>query len=243
MKGVFNVVGYAAFCACAVIAVLATLLFGGIGAIPLAIPLAILLFFTFAGAQARALKAEKIVQTTLMKGEQLVAQTLQHRAYALWKRRDVLAITNSRILIIQRGLLGGFKMMDIQWKDLQDATIEQNVLDSICGSNLQFAHLNEGVPPMSVEGVKSDAASLIYAHAQAEEQAWEEKRRVRAMEEVRAAAGGVVVHTPQPQAAAPQATAGGRMLTEIQEAKRLLDAGVISDAEFQEMKSKILASA
>ena len=102
MQGIFNVAGYAAFLACAVL-VMVAVPFAAFGAVPLAI----LLFFTFAGAQARALKAETLVQSTLMKGEQLVAQTLQHRAYALWMRREVLAITNSRILIIRRGLLGG----------------------------------------------------------------------------------------------------------------------------------------
>jgi hypothetical protein len=33
------------------------------------------------------------------------------------------------------------------------------------------------------------------------------------------------------------------MLEEIQKAKELLDTGVVSDAEFQEMKAKILAGA
>ena len=133
-------------------------------------------------------------------------------------------------------------MADIQWKDLKDAKLEQNVLESICGSNLQFQHSSGGVGWMGVDGVRSDVAAEIYSRAQSEEQAWEEKRRIRAMEEVRAAAGGVVVHTGTPQAAVA-APAGNRMMDEIQRAKKLLDDGIISDAEFQEMKSKILAAA
>jgi hypothetical protein len=192
------------------------------------------------GAETRAAKAEKIVSTTLMDGENVVAKTIQKRVFALFNRRAVVAITNSRILIIRRGLLGGFKMSDIQWKDLKDVQIEQNILEDFCGSNLAFRHLNGGVAPMIVNGLGSDVASAMYTRAQSEEQQWEEKRRVRAMEEVRAAAGGVVVHNAP--AASQAAPAGNRLLSEIQEAKKLLDGGVISDAEFQEMKSKILAS-
>lgn len=234
MKGIFNIIAFGVFWT---LAVVGTAFIG-------AVPLAVLLFCTYAGAQVRAQKAEKIVQTTLMKDEQLLAQAIQHRVFALWGRRKTIAITTSRIIIITRGLIGGFKMSDIQWKDLKDAKLEQNVLDSICGSNLQFQHFNAGAGWMGVDGVRSDVASEIYSRAQSEEHAWEEKRRIRAMEEVRAAAGGVVVHAapsaPAPMAPAP---AGNRMLDEIQQAKKLMDQGIISDAEFQEMKSKILAAA
>ena len=233
MKGITNAIIFALFWGCAVIFTL------GIGALPLAV----LLFCTYAGAGVRAQKAEKIVQTTLMKDEQLLAQAIQHRVFALWARRKTVAITTSRIIIITRGLVGGFKMSDIQWKDLKDAKLEQNVLDSICGSNVQFQHFNTGVGWMGVDGIRSDVAADIYSRAQSEEHAWEEKRRVRAMEEVRAAAGGVVVHTGAHQSSASAVPAGNRMMDEIQRAKKLLDDGIISDAEFQEMKSKILAAA
>lgn len=196
----------------------------------------------FPGADKRAEKARATLVTTLMPEEQIAEQTIQHRAFALFSRRILLAITNSRILTLKRGLFGGFKMLDVQWKDLRDVTIEQNVLETICGSNLQFAHSNAGVAQIAVDGVESSAASKIYARAQFEEQSWEEKRRIREIEEVRAAAGGVVVNNaPHPSEAKPVST-GNRMLEEIQKAKELLDMGAVSDAEFQEMKAKILAS-
>lgn len=231
MKGIGNVIGFTLFW------MVAALLTAGIALIPLGI----LLFLTFAGAEARANKASKIISTTLMSDETVVVQGIQHRVFALFSRRVTLAITNSRIIIVRRGLFGGFKMSDIQWKDLKDARMEQNVLDSICGSNLSFQHFNVGAGWMNVNGVNSDVAATIYSRAQSEEQQWEEKRRVRAMEEVRAAAGGVTVHTGQAHGVAA-VPAGNRMLAEITEAKKLMDAGVISDAEFQEMKSKILAA-
>jgi hypothetical protein len=231
LKGIINALAFA------IIAIASLFFFVGWVLVP------VWAFVILVGAESRAEKAASIVKTTLMQGEELIAQAIQHRIFGLFHRREVVAITSSRIMIVRRGLIGGFKMKDIQWKDLKDVTIEQNVLESICGSNLNFRHLNVGVAAMSVNGIPHSAASLIYSRAQSEEQAWEEKRRVRAMEEVRAAAGGVVVHTNQPQISAPQTSGGSRMLAEIQDAKKLLDNGTISDAEFQEMKSKILASA
>lgn len=206
------------------------------------IPLvALWVFLIFAGAPTRAEKARGIIGSTMMANEVIEVQDIQHRIFALFQRRSVVAITNHRIVIVRRGLLGGFKMSDIQWKDLADARIDQNIADSICGSNLVFKHLDVRTGWMSVDGVHSDLARQIYARAQAEEQAWEEKRRVRAMEEVRAAAGGVVVHTA---ATAPAAEASGnKFLADIQKAKAMLDAGVITEVEFQEMKAKILAAA
>jgi hypothetical protein len=237
LKGVFNIIGFALLWA---FLAFATLGFG-------LLALAALLGYMFVGADARRDKVEAKLNGTLMAGEKVITASIQHRGFALTHRRIAVAITDSRIIIIRPGLFGGFKMSDIQWKDLKDVRIEENVLDSIFGSNLTFEHYNARVGWLGVDGVKNKPAAEIYARAQFEEQAWEEKRRVRAMEEVRAAAGGVVVHTGAPAAAparTPPAAApeGNRMVQAIQQAKQLLDSGVISDAEFQEMKSKILAS-
>ena len=236
MKGISSILGYCFAVAILIIAAIPTLGLSLVG-------LVILTICTFAGSQKRVSKAEAQLRTTLMATETPVVLGVQHRAFALLSRRALVAITDSRIITVQRGLFGGFKMTDVQWKDLKDVTIEQNILPNLCGSNLEFSHLNPGVPHLAVDGVPSETASRIYSRSQAEEQAWEEKRRVRAMEEVRAAAGGVVVHTAAPTAPTAAVPAGNRMFAEIQQAKQLLDAGTISDAEFQEMKSKILAQA
>lgn len=229
MKGIFSAVAFLI-----VAGFLAMSIFG----LPL---LAIWIALMLVGAVDRARKAETKIATTLMADEKIVTQAIQKRIFALFNRRSVLAITSSRVILLKRGLLGGFTMTDIQWKDLKDVRMEQNVLEEFCGSNLVFLHLNMGAGAVAMDGVKSDIASAMYARAQSEEQQWEEKRRVRTMEEVRAAAGGVVVHAPAP-ATAPVATEN-RMLKEIQQAAQLHESGVISDAEFQEMKAKILATA
>jgi hypothetical protein len=229
MKGILNLLYWIVFW----IAVIGAS--SGIGIIPFGI----VAYFTFVGAGRREEKARTTLSSTLMAGEKLIASGLQHRVFAFCSRRILVAITNSRILTMKRGLLGGFKMQDIQWKDLEDATIEQNVLSSLCGSNLGFSHFNDNVDTLAIEGIANDVASEIYAKAQFEEQAWEEKRRIREMEEARALSGGVLV---QHGAGALVGSTGNQMYDDIEKAKRLLDMGAISDSEFQEMKSKILNS-
>ena len=207
----------------------------GVGAIALAAWAALV----FLGAAERADKANATLDKTLMTGESVIARALQHRVFSLFSRRTAIAITSSRILTVQRGLLGGFKMADMQWKDLKDVRLEQNILDNLCGSNLAFDSLLAGHPGIAVDGVPSEAASGMYAKAQYEEQAWEEKRRVRGLEETRAASGGVTIGASDGAGGA----SGDRMIEEIRKAKELLDSGAVSDAEFQEMKAKILGRA
>lgn len=201
--------------------------------------LAVHLFLLFAGAEARAATALERFDSVLMRDEVVIEKDIQSRVFALWKRRAVVAITSSRMIVVQRGWFGGFRMTDIQWKDLQDARLEQNVLAHICGSNIEFKHLNPGHPTMVVNGVPERTAAAFYSYAQSEEQAWEEKRRVRHMEEVRAASGGITLgggfsNSPHP----PEKV--DNTLDELEKAKRLLDLGAISDAEYNEMKAKIL---
>lgn len=191
----------------------------------------------FLGAAGRAGKANALIDKTLMPGETVAARAIQHRVFALFQRRKAIAITGSRILVIQRGLLGGFRMSDMQWKDLKDVRIEENVLTGLCGANLVFDHLAGAA--IAVAGVPAAAAAQMYAKAQYEEQAWEEKRRVRGLEETRAASGGVTIGGGDGAGGG----SGERMVEEIAKAKALLDAGAVSDAEFQEMKAKILGRA
>ena len=210
------------------------------GALLLLIPY---LFLSFGGSAKRHDKAIESLTAVLMDSESITAKAVQKRIFALWSRRTTAAITNSRLIVLKRGLLGGFNMQDIQWKDLQDATLKQNILSSVCGSNVSFSHFNDAVGSMSVKGLPNKEGTEIYTKAQAEEQAWEEKRRVREIEETRAASGGMTIHTGTQLGGSPttQAAVTNNMIEQIESAKKLLDKGLISDAEFQEMKAKIIS--
>ena len=180
-----------------------------------------------------------------MKDEAIIEKGIDKRPFALFSRRQVFAVTNSRIIRLNRGLLGGFEMKDFQWKDLKDAQVSENVLPSFCGSKLTFKgnYMRIEVFP------DLEIASKAYKHAQQEEQAWEEKRRIREMEEKRAQAGGIMIgQSPLSSGsfqAAPTNNDNSKSTSDIADEllklKELLDQGVLSDVEFQEMKSKILS--
>ena len=210
-----------------------TLAIGWYGAGFLVLP-AVYWALVLRGSEERARIADQKLQSTLMKHETVIATGLQLRMGALLARRLLIALTSSRVVVVSRSLLGGFTMTDHQWKDLHDATLSENILPGILGSKLSFA-VAPGRNPVSVNALASDAAARIYAHAQSEEQAWEEKQRVRGLEEKRASSGGVIVG-----ATGAAGGNGGSMLEDLDRAKKLFDSGAISDAEYQEHKSKIL---
>jgi hypothetical protein len=186
----------------------------------------------------RAAAAFAKLQSTLMPHETVAEKALQLRLCALTTRRLLVAITNSRMIIVERPLLGGFAMKDYQWKDLVDVQLSENVLPQYFGSKIRFKAKDQTAAQKSVEvdGIDSTAASRIYAHAQGQEQAWEEKNRVRGLEEKRAAAGGVII-------GGMAASNNNGALEELERAKKLFDGGGISDAEYHELKAKILSRA
>ncbi len=209
-------------------------------------------YLVFKNTRAREEKAYTKLTDTLMQDEAIIEKGIDKRPYALFSRRQVFAITNSRVIRLERPFLGGFKMLDFQWKDLQDVQVSENAFSRICGSTLTFIFGYDGEDYTGIE-VYPDVkiASKAYKQAQLEEQAWEEKRRVREMEETRAQSGGVMIG----QGVVPSTIASNQSVQqdnqtkgnptnisdELIKLKKLLDDGILSDSEFQEMKSKILS--
>ena len=195
------------------------------------------------GGDVREARAREKLTSTLMANEQKLCDAIQMRLCALLSRRLVLAATSSRVILISRPQLGGFTMKDYQWKDLHDAKLSENVLPKLFGSRLSFAIRREGESAvedrLAIDGIEGRLASQIYSTAQDQEQAWEEKRRIRTMEEARAVSGGITLGGYS--SAAGAGNVGASALEELERAKKLLDADAISDAEYNEIKSKILS--
>ena len=84
-------------------------------------------------------------------------------------------------------------------------------------------------------------ARKIYTYAQAQEQAWREKNRIREIEELRAKSGGITLNGSGGPVGAPAAAPAGAedMTKKLKEAKELLDGGAISDAEFETIKARL----
>jgi hypothetical protein len=194
-------------------------------------------WLVFVGGEARFQKAQAKLQSILMKDEIVVASGLQQRLFALFTRRMLVAITSSRLIEIRRSLLGGFDMKDYQWKDLRDAHMSENIIPNIFGAKLELV-VRSGNEDITINGLPSSIASTIYSHAQAQEQEWEEKNRIRDLEEKRAMSGASVVNVSGQGASKSEE---GDLFASLEKAKKLFDNGVISDAEYQELKAKIIS--
>jgi hypothetical protein len=190
---------------------------------------------------SRALDA---LRTLLIPGETLESWAVQHRLFALTHRRRLVAATSGRLLSVSRGLFGGFSTEDIRWQDLDDAQLRVGIvaatLTVAAFASTDLASASAGTARTLVfPGLRKAEAQAVYRACQAQEQAWREKRRVRDLEELRAKSGGIqLAGGGAPLSAGDDARTPAARL---QRAREMLQQGLLNDAEFEQVKSRILA--
>ena len=168
------------------------------------------------------------LRSLMMKGENLEAWATQPRINALTHRRFLIAATSVRFIALYRGLFSGYEMRDLPWQDLREVRIRM----SSSGADLTLIaspHPSRGLkwPRYSYLrflGFLKDETREVYRLCQAYEQAWREKLRIRELEEMRAQSGS--------KASDP--------VTRLLQAKQLLDAKLISDAEYEAIKARVV---
>jgi len=184
------------------------------------------------------------LRSVLIPSETLEAWAVQHRLFALSHRRVLVAATSGRLIVLSRHLLGGFDVSDLRWQDLEEVTLHVGIVAADLGiragkvSDLASQGIT-GTRLLDLKGLRKMQAQAVYRICQAQDQAWREKRRVRELEELRARSGGIQVMSAPPStvAGASQSDAVRR----LQEAKQMLDAKLITDAEYEAIKAKIVA--
>ena len=190
---------------------------------------------------SRALDA---LRTLLIPGEELQSWAVQHRLFALTHRRRLVAATSGRLLSVSRGLFGGFNTEDIRWQDLDDAQLRVGIVGATLTvtayASTDLASASAGTARALVfPGLRKAEAQAVYRACQAQEQAWREKRRVRDLEELRAKSGSI-----QLAGSAPVSGPGGddahAPAARLQRAREMLQQGLLTDAEFEQVKSRIL---
>jgi PH (Pleckstrin Homology) domain-containing protein len=186
----------------------------------------------------------KQLRSVLIAGETLEAWVIQRRVYALTHRRVLIAATSGRLIVLTRRLLGGFEVTSIRWQDLEEVTLRVGMLAAElsvrAGKATDLASMGAaGAQRVEFQGLRKEQAQAVYRICQAQDQAWREKRRVRELEELRARSGGIQV-TSAPLSAA--AGFEGDAMRRLQEAKQLLDAKLITDAEYEAIKARIVSS-
>jgi hypothetical protein len=186
------------------------------------------------------------LRSILIPTETLDAWAVQHRLFALTHRRILVAATSGRLIMMTRHLLGGFDVSDIRWQDLEEVTLRVGIVAADlairAGKAADLASQGStGSRRLDFVGLRKDQAQAVYRICQAQDQAWREKRRVRELEELRARSGGFQVSSGP-----GSMVAGGGGVADpvkrLQEAKQMLDARLITDAEYEAIKAKIVAS-
>ena len=182
------------------------------------------------------------INELLVPQETLEAVVVQRRIFALWHRRIVVVATNGRFIVMRRGLFGGYQLKDVRWQDLKDAQLRVGIVGAtlsvtpLVSSDLAVSGLT--TPVITIGGLRIHQAQKVYALCQTHEQEWREKRRVRELEELRAKSGGVTIGS------APSAVAGDSetAVARLARAKEMRDKNLISDAEYEALKAKLVSS-
>jgi len=177
-------------------------------------------------------------------GETMGAYAVQRRLFALNHRRLVVCATSGRFIALSRGLFGGYAPTDVRWQDLEDASISAGVfgatltITSLATEDMASrGHVGRS---LRITGLRKEQAQQVYTLCQAQEQAWREKRRVRDLDELRAQSGGVQIGNVPGSAAAHLAASDGDPTERLRKAKEMLDGGLITDAEFESIKARVV---
>jgi Bacterial PH domain/Short C-terminal domain len=187
--------------------------------------------YTDSSQETEALqKVAADVSKILTPNEEILYIALQNNT-ALSLSKDSVVATTNRVICYKPAILGRVVFEDFLWQDVKDAKISQGFLstdfsvETIKGQRAELGNLDK------------DQAKRLYGICQQMEQEWREKRRVREMEEARAKAGGVHIASPQGASAAAEDP-----VAKLAKAKQMLDQGLISEAEYESLKARILSS-
>ena len=184
------------------------------------------------------------VQSLLIPGERLECYAIQHRLFALTHRRLTVGATSGRLLAVQRGLISGFTTQDIRWQDLRDAQLQVGIFGATLTVTADPGEDLAGAPgstrALRFGGLRKDQAQEVYRACQAQEQSWREKRRVRELEEMRARSGGVHLGAMPGMSGAGSEDAARSPQARLQRAREMLEDGLLSDAEYEQVKARIL---
>jgi hypothetical protein len=191
------------------------------------------------------------LQGLLTAGETLEAWAVQHRLFALTHRRDCVAATSGRFISLKRRLLGGYESADIRWQDLKETRISAGILSAdltlVAQSSSDLNIGSEVNRVWTFTGLRKDQAQAIYRICQQHDQVWREKRRIRELEELRAKSGGVqfggspLGAGQTSYSGADPSAAESEPTRRLRQAREMLDAKLITDAEFESIKARIVS--
>ena len=148
---------------------------------------------------------------------------------------DAVVLTNRRFICYRPKVLGRVTFDDYPWRDLYNAQLQEKML----GATLSMTTVHG--QRIAVDYLPKAQARRLYSFAQEIEEKVREERRMRELEDKRAAAGGVVVGAGPAAAAATQPSVEPDPVRRLQKLKEMLDAGLITQSEFDGKRAEIVS--
>lgn len=181
------------------------------------------------GSQEQAVREH--VEKLLVPGEQIEFICMQGKAMML--KRDAVVSTNQRLMMVKPKMLGRFEFIDVMWIDLSDAHVKEGIIGSTFTARSQAGNYK-------IDNLSKDDARRLYQTAQQREQEARWQRRQLAMEE--SAAGAMQINIPAAAAPAPAAAPADDPMEKLAKLKKMLEAGLIEQSEFDAKKKQIIDS-
>ena len=148
---------------------------------------------------------------------------------------EIMVMTNRRLMHYQPDLFGRAKFIDYIWRDMRSVEMEENVwratitIEVINGDKIR------------VDNLVKEQARRLYSIAQQMEENVREELRLREMEEKRAAAGGVILGGLGSYSSGSSAVPSGEPVQALSKLKQLMEAGLVTPAEYEAKKKEILS--
>jgi Short C-terminal domain len=121
------------------------------------------------------------------------------------------------------------------WRDLKDAHIKEGMR----GATITMKTMDGS--KISVDDLPKAQARRIYTLAQGMEEQLYQARMERELVEKRAGAGGIVMNVPTAPQAVPQPALKEDPMEQLAKLKKMLDAGLITEDEYNTKKAEILS--
>lgn len=146
---------------------------------------------------------------------------------------DAVLLTNKRFMIVRPKMLG-MTFEDHLWREVANVHMSEQMMSATITCQIV------GGKVLKIDSIPKKQARKIYAYAQEIEERMHDERRNREMEERRAAAGGVVIQS-HAQAPTQQASNSEDPMEVLGRLKKMLDADLIDQNEYDAKKADILS--
>ena len=174
------------------------------------------------------------VKSILTRDETIACVAVQKKPVVNIAPHSVV-LTNRRFICYRPRLLGRVSFDDYLWRDLTDVQLREELLGATLSMRTQEGR------EVAVNYLPKSQARQLYAFAQEMEERVSEERRRRQLEEKRAAAGGVVVGSGPDAARGWESDNEADPVERLKKLKEMLDAGLITQSEFDGKRAEIIS--